>query len=72
MSVMGQEQTYAPQQVMSALLPRADNAVQEVMSAMGQKRTCRFQLLRSCVAALGHLQAWGHGRAAIFLESELG
>ena len=24
MSVMGQEQTYAPQQVMSALLPRAD------------------------------------------------
>jgi|GEM_PF-1940536 hypothetical protein len=47
-------------------------AVQEVMSAMGQKRTCRFQLLRSCVAALGHLQAWGHGRAAIFLESELG
>jgi len=43
MSALGQKQTYALQNVMSALHPKAC-AVQLAMSAMGQKRTSRADM----------------------------
>jgi hypothetical protein len=39
MSALGQKQTCAPQEVMSALPPKADMWVQLGMSALGQERT---------------------------------
>ena len=42
MSALGQKQTFAAQEGMSALPPKADMALQKEMSAKCQKRTSGF------------------------------
>ena len=48
MSALGQKQTYAAHNLMSALPPKADMRVAQGMSALGQKRTLLYSLRHLC------------------------
>src|SRR5262245_51532383 len=53
MSALGQKQTFAVHQPMSALPPKADSAVQRGMSAKGHKRTSSCSIPLALFLSLG-------------------